>query len=59
MAKEKTEENSFVKQAKRIGFNVMLHDVNELLSATNLSEGLRITNEEIKTQIMQYLEDLK
>lgn len=59
MAKEKQEENSFVKQAKRIGFNVMLHDVNELLSASNLSEGLRITNEEIKAQILQYLDELK
>lgn len=59
MAKETKEENSFVKQAKRIGFRVMLADVNELLSATNLSEGLRITNEEIKTQILNYLEELK
>lgn len=59
MAKEKQEENSFVKQAKRIGFNVMLADVNELLSASNLSEGLRITTEEMKAQILRYLDELK
>lgn len=59
MAKEKQEETGFVKQAKRIGFNVMLAEVNELLSASNLSEGLRITTEEMKSQILAHLDDLK
>lgn len=59
MAKEKQEETGFVKQAQRIGFNVMLAEVNELLSASNLSEGLRITTEEMKSQILAHLDDLK
>lgn len=57
MAKQ-TAENQFIKRATKMGLEAMLVDVNELLKE-ELSEGLRVTNEEMKTQILQYLDELK
>jgi ribosomal protein S8 len=53
-----TVENGFIKQATRIGLETMLADVNCLL-LMELTEGQKITNEEIKAQILKYLDELK
>ncbi|MEC0265172.1 hypothetical protein [Paenibacillus anseongense] len=57
MAKATTE-NQFIKRATKMGLEKMLADLNELLSQ-DLTEGQRVTNEEMKTQILQYLDELK
>lgn len=57
MAKATTE-NQFIKRATRMGLEQMLQDVNMLLTL-ELTEGQRVTNEEMKAQIQKYLEELK
>ncbi|WP_310194311.1 hypothetical protein [Bacillus sp. 3255] len=58
MARVVQQENNFLKQATRMGLEQMLADVNLLLSM-ELTEGQKITNEEIKAQILKHLDELK
>lgn len=53
-----TQENVFIKKATRMGLEAMLQDVNMLLGV-ELTEAQKIMQEEMKSQIQKYLDELK
>lgn len=57
MVKASTD-NMLIRQATRMGLEKMLNDM-ELLLKMDLTEGQRVTNEEMKAQLLKFLGDYK
>lgn len=51
-------DNPFLKQATKMGLEKMLFDVKQLLE-NDLTPAQRFANEEMRTQIEKYLEEMK
>lgn len=57
MVKASTD-NMLIRQATRMGLEKMLNDM-ELLLKMDLTEGQRVTNEEMKNQLLKFLGEYK
>lgn len=57
MVKASTD-NMLIRQATRMGLEKMLNDM-ELLLKLDLTEGQRVTNEEMKNQLLKFLGEYK